>query len=437
MIDLLQLEGVSPSGQRDVDDGGLLIIANAVVDAPRQCPTCGNAPVYKHGKRLYQYADTPMRGKPVKVEIERQRYRCKACGTVTTPDIPSLDDKRVATRRLVEYVQGRCFGTTFTLLARETGLVVNTIKAIALDHAEWLEKHSNRATPRLMGLDEVKIAGVFRMVITNIEMRTVFEMYEKRTLARIREFFKDLKNKENVEWVALDMWEPYRVVLGEQLPDARLVIDRYHVVRMASEALEKIRISLQKSMSREERLLMKKGIRWSLLRGSENRSNSDWELIEHIRQNQPQLALAFDLKEEFFLLYECQSRSDAEQAFEKWKKSIPPEFKHGFGEVATTVDRHHQNIFNFYDSRITNGFTEAKNGVVKAANRLGRGYSFKVIRAKFLYSKIPLQAGKIVAHEGIAKDIAQPASTWGSRVDTDYGAYIPTLADLAERGDLE
>lgn len=436
MIDLLQLEGVSPCGQQK-DKGRLLIIADAIVAAPDQCTSCGAIPVHKHGNRIYQYADTPMQGMPVMVKIQRQRYRCKSCGKTMMPSIPSLDDKRVATRRLIEYIQKRCFQTTFTLLAQETGLVVNTIKAVTLDYAAWLEAHLNCATPRLMGLDEVMIAGDYRAVITNLEMRTVFDVREHRTLEKLSPFFKQLKNKENVEWVSLDMWEPYKVMLAKELPDAKLVIDRFHVVRMASDALEKIRISLQKSMSTGDRLLMKKNTRWSLLRGKNNRSIKDWEIIEHIRKNHPQLALAFDLKEEFFQIYECKNRTEGEQAFQSWKSSIPPEFQHGFGAVAKTVDRHHGDIFNYFDCPITNGYTEAMNGVMKAANRMGRGYSYELIRAKLLFSKTALQAGTVVAHNGNATDITQPSSTWGDQITTDYGTYIPTLVDLSERGDLE
>ena len=436
MIDLLQLDGVSPVGQKNEKDH-LLIIADSVVEAPSVCPSCGSTLIYKHGNRLYQYADTPMRGQPVRVEIKIQRYRCKACGTVVTPEIPSLDDKRLATSRLVDYIRGRCFNTTFTQLAKETGLVINTVKAIAMDYAEWLENHSIRETPRLMGLDEVMVAGDYRAVIANLEMKTLFEIYEKRTLPKMRDFFKTLKDKDKVEWVAADMWETYKVVLNEQLPHARRVIDRFHVVRMASTALEKIRIDLQKSMTKGDRLLMKKGIRWALLKGQDNRSNKDWELIEHIRQNYPQLALAFDLKEEFSEIYECKSRTDGESAFESWEKAIPSEFQYGFGEVAKTVERHHQDIFNYFDCPITNGYTEAMNGVMKVANRMGRGYSFEVIRAKMLFSKIPLQSGKAIFHEGQATDIGQPASTWGDKITSNYGSLISTLDDLSDRGELE
>jgi transposase len=436
VIDLLQLDGVSPIGQK-FEEGNLLIVADSIVAAPLQCTSCGNSPVYKHGKRKYQYADIPMRGSPVTVEIEKQRYRCRACGTVITPEVPSLDDKRVATKRLVEYIQGRCFGTTFTLLARETGLVVNTVKAIAMDYAELLEAHSCRETPRFMGIDEVMISGDYRAVITNLEMRTLFEVYEKRTLSRIREFFKKLKNKEKVEWVAADMWEPYKIIINEQLPDARLVIDKFHVVRMASDALEKICIDLQKSMSKEERLLMKKGMRWPLLRGYDNRSSGNLEHIDYVRQNHPKLALAFDLKEQFFQIYECKTRTDGERAFDDWRKSIPSEFQQSFGQVAATVDRHSRDIFNYFDSPITNGYAEATNGVMKAANEMGRGYSFEVIRAKLMFSKVPMQTGKVISHDGNATDIQQPASTWGKQLSRNYGSFIPTLDNLAERGELE
>jgi len=144
--------------------------------------------------------------------------------------------------------------------------------------------------------------------------------------------------------------------------------------------------------------------------------------------------LAFDLKEEFSLIYESQDRASAEKAFINWKQSIPSAFDCGYGDVVKMVERHHQNIFNYFDCPITNGYTEAVNGVMKAANRLGRGYSYEVIRAKMLYSKLASQAGQIISHSGKVTDIAQPDSTWGTPYQMDYGASISTLVDEAEKG---
>jgi len=427
-IDLLQLEGVTPIGQKTEDDG-VIIVATANVRPAERCSSCGSKPLYKHGSRTYRYADTPMYGKPVRVEIERQRYRCKTCGKVETPDIPSLDDKRVATKRLIAHIQSKCFKQTFTALSEETGLVVNTIKAIAVDFLHWLDENHDRETPRIMGVDEVKISGDYRAVITNLEMRSVFDVHEKRTKAFIIPYFRGLKDKDKVEWIALDMWGPYRDVLNQELPDARLVIDRFHVVEKASTALDKLRIKIQGDLDKSDRLRMKKHLRWGLLRRNGKRTPKDDEKLEYIRSHHPELAAAYDLAEQFHDIYECKTRAEAEKAFEDWMKAIPPEFMSSYGEVAAMVNRHHQNIFNYFDFPITNAYTEAANGVMKLANRLGRGYTYEIIRARLLYAKVPSQAGTIITHSGKPKSITDPVSVWGNVKTTNYGRHISSFGD--------
>ncbi|WP_419606683.1 transposase, partial [Thiolapillus sp.] len=222
-------------------------------------------------------------GKPVKVEIETRRYRCKACGTVVTPSSPSLDDKRVATRRLVRYIQDRCFGTTFTWLAKEVGLALNTVKGITQDYAAHLEEQVVLETPRLLGLDELYILGKPRAVLVNLEMHSMFDILESRTKAHLTDYFKGLKDKNRIEWVVIDMWKPYELVIGTQLPNARIVIDRFHVVKEASKKLDGLRKHLQSKLSSQDRINLKKHLRWSLLRNEHNRTERDLENIEYIR----------------------------------------------------------------------------------------------------------------------------------------------------------
>jgi len=426
VFDLLGLEGVKAIGKRQ-ENGSVIVVSNSILPDPKKCPSCGHEPIYKHGSRCYQYADTPIYGNPVKIEISRQRYRCKACKTVITPDIPSLDDKRIATKRLIAHIRSKSLNRTFTSMSEETGLVLNTVKAIAVDHIRWLDENHNRETPRIMGVDEVMISGNYRAVICNLEMRTVFDVYEKRTKPHITEFFRTLKNKENVEWIALDMWGPYKVVLNKELPDARLVIDRFHVVAKATEALESLRIKLQSDMEKSDRIKMKKHLRWALLRRNENRTDEDNEKLDYIRKNHPEIALAYDLGEQFHDIYTCKTRSEAESAFEIWTQSIPTEFMGSYGEVAAMVNRHYEDIFSYFDFPITNGYTEAMNGVMKTSNRMGRGYSFEVIRGRLLYSKIAAQSGSIITHSGKPKSVVDPVSTWGDMKAVHYGCNLSTL----------
>ena len=435
MYDLLQLEQIQPIGMRD-DEGQILIIAENIASPPEQCEKCGNSPLYRHGKRRATYADTPIHGKPVKVEIETRRYRCKACGTVVTPSSPSLDDKRVATRRLVRYIQDRCFGTTFTWLAKEVGLALNTVKGITQDYAAHLEEQVDLETPRLLGLDELHILDKPRAVLVNLEMHSMFDILESRTKAHLTDYFKGLKDKNRIEWVVIDMWKPYELVIGTQLPNARIVIDRFHVVKEASKKLDGLRKHLQSKLSSQDRIKLKKHLRWSLLRNEHNRTERDLENIEYIRKHYPELFLALTIKEEFFGIYDAPSREMAEKAFQAWKSSIPEDFRKYYGPVANMVDRHHRDIFNYFDCPVTNGYTEVMNGVMKAMNRLGRGYSFEILRARSLFYRVMRESGTVVTHTGETKDISKPVSTTGDRIEKSYGTPISTLESLAEHDDL-
>jgi len=412
-----------------VDGEYLIVLAEADVPAPERCPQCGHKPLYKHGRRTYQYADTNMGGKHVKVEIERQRYRCTGCGKIETPAIPSLDEKRIATKRLIRYIESKCFSRTFTALAEDTGLAVNTIKSIALDFMARLDEVYVRETPRIMGVDEVKICGSYCAVITNLEMRTTFDILQKRTKDVITPYFRNLKDKDKVEWIALDMWGPYKDVLSQELPSARMVIDRYHVVEKASRALDAIRIKLQGNMEKGSRVKMKKHLRWALLRRNGNRTPEDEQKLAYIRENHPKLAKAFEIAEAFHDIYEIDDRADAEAAFELWSNSIPPEFDDTFGNVARMVNKHYENVFNYFDLKITNAFTEAENGLVKLANRMGRGYSFEITRGRYLYSKVASQIGQVIYHEGTPTSITDPSAVWGRVLSKDYGRYVGYTED--------
>ncbi|WP_457670007.1 ISL3 family transposase [Thiolapillus sp.] len=434
MYDLLQLDGVMPIGMRE-EPGYLLVIAESILPPPQICENCGHSPLYKHGKRRYAYADTPVHGKPVKVEIEHQRYRCKACGTVVTPTSDSLDEKRVATKRLVHYVQDRCFGTTLTWLSKEIGLAINTVKNIARDYIEYLENLTDRETPRLMGMDELHILGNGRCVLVNLEMHTMFEMLDSRTKKNLIPYFQNLKDKERIEWVVIDIWKPYEVVIGQQLLQAKIVIDKFHVVSKASDKLEKLRMHLQSQMTADDRIHLKKYLRWALLKGERNRTESDWEKIEYIKKHYPDLAMALELKEQFYGIYNQSNRAEGEKAFQNWKDAIPRNFRKYYGEVANMVDRHHRDIFNYYDCPITNGYTEAMNGVVRAMNRLGRGYSFEMLRAKALYYRILRESGMVVTHSSANKDITKPVSTLGKKTARNFGPSISTMESVLQRED--
>jgi transposase len=377
-----------------------------------------------------------MQMQPVRLEISRPRYRCDTCGKTVTPELVFLDEKRRATKRLVDAIRQRCLGMTFHALAEQTGLAVNTIKNIAHDLIEELERTVRYETPVIMGIDEVSLAGDYRCVITNLATNNVFEMLEFRTQDHLKPFFKNLRDRERVEWVCTDMWRPFKRSFSEYLPNARLVIDKFHVVKMASEALEEERKKYQATLTKDERLHVKKSIRWLTLKRPGNLTEKERAALEVVRETIPALAQAYDFKEAFFRIYDDPDKASAMRAFEAWENSIPKDELEKFRSLAKTVHNHYEDIFAYWDSpgQITNAYTECLNGVIKVANRMGRGYSYEIIRAKTLYAK---HARKVGSGVRLSVPSESPIPTKGVPETVEYGPHIPTLVEMAEAGGFD
>lgn len=433
MFDLLNLPGVKPV---DLRPGRILtIVADLLEDEPPQCPDCAK-PLHRHGRRANIFADTPVQMQPVRLEINRPRYRCETCGKTVTPELIFVDEKRRATKRLVDAIRQRCLGMTFHALAEQTGLAVNTIKNIAHDLIEELEQTVHYETPVIMGIDEVSLAGDYRCIITNLATNNVFQMLEFRTQEHLKPFFQSLKDREKVEWVCTDMWRPFKRSFSQYLPNARLVIDKFHVVKMASEALEEERKKYQATLSKDERIQVKKSIRWLTLKRPGNLSTTEQKALEIVRQTIPDLAEAYDFKEAFFRIYDDPDKRSAMHAFEAWENSLPANELERFHSLAKTVHNHYEDIFAYWDSPapITNAYTECLNGLIKLSNRMGRGYSYEIIRAKTLYAK---QARKVGSGVRLATPSGTTVPTKATSETVEYGPHIPTLIEIAEAGGLD
>lgn len=434
MLDLLNLPGIRPIDLRSTHTG-IVIVAEVTEATHPVCPECGKIP-HRHGHRSIEFADTPQQMQPVRLVIDRPRYRCDVCGKTLTLDLPFLDERRRATRRLIDAIRARCLTSTFHDMAAQTGLAVNTVKNITQDLIEDLKATVHYETPVIMGIDELNLAGGYRCIITNLATNSVFEMLEQRTKAHIKSFLRDLNDRDKVQWVCTDMWRPFKESFGTYLPNARLVIDKFHVVRMASDALDDERKKHQATLDRDDRVRVKKSIRWLTLKRPASLSAAEQRALEIVRLSMPALAAAYDFKEAFYAIYDEPTKETAMRAFEAWENSLPAHGVERFRKLARTVHNHFEDIFAYWDApyRITNAYTEGLNGLIKVANRMGRGYSYEIIRAKTLYAKHARKVGSgLLPTPGVPTGVP----TTGVQKQVEYGPHIPTLIEMSETGELE
>lgn len=382
MTDILHLKSLRVT---KVAEGEYDYIIVAEVKTPlTSCPHCNSKNIKKHGSRDATFMDTPIHTKRTGIRLVHQRYYCKDCKKSFSDPLPDLDENHFMTKRLVEFIQKQAFKRTFVSIAEEIGITEGTVRLIFNDHAKELEKQYALDTPRWLGIDELKVCGKARCVLTSPEKKSLLDMLKTRSKTVVTRWLLGIPGRSRVELVTMDMWNPYRDAVQAVLPDAKIVVDRFHIQKMANTALEDARKAIRAGLtSSERRKLMHE--RFLLLRREKNLDMTDRILRDSWFNELPLLEKAYLFKEAYFDIWELKTRKEAEEQYDKWKEVIPDELRPYFKPVFTAMENWHTEIFNYFDNRVTNAYTETINGLIKLDNRIGRGYDFETIRARMLF----------------------------------------------------
>lgn len=241
--------------------------------------------------------------------------------------------------------------------------------------------------PRVLGMDEKVLGGKPRFVVGDVENRKLLDILMSRKQADLEAYFGtfDFMDRAKVEVITQDMYWPYKQLNERFFRRATIVVDRFHVTRYADFAVSTVRKSVQASLDNEGRIAMKSKI--GLLQARPERLDDDgkWELKRIFRQH-PVIETAVTVKEWFYDIYNCETRAEAEKAYEAWVELLPPEMEKPFKPILSYMreKRWRRFIFNFFDHRYTNGYVEGVNSLLDEISRAGRGYDLATLRAKAL-----------------------------------------------------
>jgi transposase len=250
------------------------------------------------------------------------------------------------------------------------------VKALAIDE-----------TSRARGHDYVTLAA------DAIERRVLF-VTEGRDAKTIEALAQDLQAHgcppEQIESVSIDMSPAFIKGVSAQLPNARITFDKFHVVWHANAAVDKMRRIEQRSNK------ALKGMRWSLLK---DRSRLKPEAAADLnaliaRQASVRTARAWLYKERLREILERRQINVVRGMLQHWCSCVMRSKVDPMKDVAGLVRRHLQGIVAWAQTRQTNGFLEAINGLFQAAKRRARGFK----RLSTIKTVIFLIAGKLDFH---------------------------------------
>ena len=265
-------------------------------------------------------------------------------------------------------------------------MVEGTIRNIFRDYINELEQTVRFETPKWMGIDEIHIINKPRCIVSNIQNNTIVDMLHNRNKDTVAKYLFKLPSRDRVQYVAMDMWTPCRGAVEAVLPEATIVIDKFHVVRMANDAMEKARTGLRGELT----LKQKRGLmhdRFVLLKRERDLTDEERLNLDGWTKNYPALGEAYRLKEGVYGIYEAGTRADAMRRYEAWYMGISTEIRHYFADLIRAFQNWQPYILNYFEHPVTNAYTESLNSLIRVMNRLDRGYSFEALRAKILFTE--------------------------------------------------
>lgn len=204
--------------------------------------------------------------------------------------------------------------------------------------------------------------------------------------------------RNNVKEVTLDMAGNMGLIVKKSFPKASRVIDRFHVQKLATEAIQEIRIKHRwEAIDKENDAIeytRKKGVlyvpkildngdtlkqllarsRYLLFKNPSKWTQSQNQRAEILFQRYPDLKKAYDLSQNLSWIFEnTKDKTVGLSRLARWYEKVRQSGFLSFNSIARTMSIHYQNILNYFDNRSTNASAESFNAKIKAFRAQFRG----------------------------------------------------------------
>jgi len=373
---LLRLPGASVT---DVSFGAEGVIVTVRLRRRRRvCSGCGQLGGSIHGRRVKRWRHLDLGSNRCVIECELRRLWCWDCG-VRYEAVPWARANAPYTRDfedLVAWLAQQMAKTPIAGLLRigweSVGKIVERVVADHLD-----ERRLSGLVA--IGVDEISWRRGQRYLTSVADHRKgrIVWCAPGRNAQTLQGFFDHLgERKHTIKAVSIDMSGGYQQAIAENLPDAEICFDPFHVVRLAQRAVDQVRRDQWNEHERSHTPLGKwiKGTRWSLLKAPAKQTIAQLALLHQVQQANKPLYRAFLLKEELRVLYQLEDPTLAPEHLDAWLDWASRSRLEPFIKLARTIRRHRNGILAAIRLGLNNGRLEGHNSRIRLISHRSFGF---------------------------------------------------------------
>ena len=358
--------------------GGVVFVIERKAET-YSCSGCGSQNVWRHGLVVRRFRTVPIGAKQVALEARIPRLACQDCGLVRQAAVGFAEPRRTYTKSFQRYALELSRHMTIKDVACHLGVSWDVVKEI---QKESLQRRFDK--PRLKHVKQIAIDEIstgkghqYVTIVLDLESGAVLHVGQGKGGDALLDFWKRLRaSRGKIEAVATDMSPAYIDAVTTHLPEATLVFDRFHVIKLYNEKLSDLRRDLHRQLADTMQKDVLKGIRWLLLKRPENLDISRREperLREALRLNEP-LAIAYHLKDELNEIWEQDDQQTAQALLLDWIVYAESTGIRMLQQFAKTLRSHAWGILAWYDYPISTGPLEGTNNKIKTMKRQAYGF---------------------------------------------------------------
>lgn len=389
--------------QTSVSERGEIIITIESTKAGTQCRKCGKWVTKLHGRDEWvTIRHLPAFGRPTYLRYRPSRYQCQDCEgqPTTTQDLEWHDANSPHSFSYDNHILLQVVNSTVEDVSIKEGLAYERMAGALERRIEASVDWAEIAEIKTLGLDEIALKKGHRDYVTLVTGRLsdgeiiilgVLPGHEK---AEVLEFLRliPLRIIQTVESVCCDLWEAYTEAGREELPNARIVADRFHVAKHYRHAADQVRKQelqrLKKELSKEEYQKLNGSFR-AFRKNAKDLNTEDRKSLRCFFEHSTSAKQAYILREQLTAVFNLNlSKKQAQSKILHWVQNIQKRGLHCFDDFLKLLNTWWEEITNYFIQRENSGFVEGFNNKVKILKRRCYGI-FRQRRQTFVSAYLP------------------------------------------------
>ena len=331
------------------------------------CPACGATMAVNRTKTQTARDLALGTARLVVVTYPAIQGRCSGCGSCATIHPPGIDPHAKATRRLMHFV---CRLARYMPLGHIPEIVAISQRTAGRWDRKVLREHlpaPDLDNLRILRIDEkaVRKPHGYVTLVMNGQTGELLHLAEGKKKSSLQSFFDKLSDqqKQRVVAVGMDRAGAYREVVKSELPDADIVLDKFHLIANYHAVIDEVRRSEWRKASAEDKAVIK-GQRFNLFRSPWRRTGTQTRNLMALLQINENLAKAYILKEALRKLWDYKYPKSAAKYLATWCRWAAVSGVEALRKFGRSLLRAKEEVLNYCKHRITTGRLEGFNNTV-------------------------------------------------------------------------